>query len=282
MKTIIKTTAIAICTFVASAVQAQVQDWANAPINPIPFEYTANHHHFVGDVDLVKGESEQIMQFDKDGLLVRSFQLGNMEEYVYNTDKKLLEMHAYEKSNNGENTVSLSVIKFQYEGDRIIKMETASKHWLYQKYNKSFVYNNKGLLVAITRHNGDVLEQFEYDEKGRLSHSLFFDLNNEYGQDDDTRYSYEQEGDFLKVTDEYNTSYYNKQGFRSNDPSDLEFFSLDERGNVIQTLEGDFGYFYRDGLKTGNASLLAGKDVANSQIIDAKKRYAGLNIIEDK
>lgn len=284
MKTTIKTTAIAIITFMATAVQAQIKDWANAPINPIPFEYTANHHHFVGDVALVKGESEEIMQFDKDGLLVKSIHLGDLTEYMYDANKKLVAVHKYEKDKNGEQTVSLAVIKLQYKGDKIIKIETNSKHWLYKTYNNSFIYNEKGQLSAITKHNGDVLEQFEYDEKGRLSRSMIFDLNNQYGQDYDTRYSYEQEDDVLMITDveSFAISYYNKQGFRFNDNYEAKMFSPDKRGNVIQTIEGDFGYLYHDGLKTGNASLLEGSDIANSQIIGAKERYAGLTIIEDK
>lgn len=284
MKTTIKTTAIAICTFIATAVQAQIKDWANAPINPIPFEYTANHHHFVGDVALVKGESEEIMQFDKDGLLVKRIHLGDLTEYMYDANKKLVAVHKYEKDKNGEQTVSLAVIKLQYKGDKIIKIETNSKHWLYKTYNNSFIYNEKGQLSAITKHNGDVLEQFEYDEKGRLSRSMIFDLNNQYGQDYDTRYSYEQEDDVLMITDveSFAISYYNKQGFRYNDTYEAKMFSPDKRGNVIQTIEGDFGYLYHDGLKTGNASLLEGSDIANSQIIGAKERYAGLTIIEDK
>ncbi len=284
MKTIVKTTAIAICMFIATAVQAQKIDWANAPINPIPFEYTANHHHFVGNVALVQGESGQILQFDKDGLLIRSIHLGDIKEYLYDSNKKLEEVRIYKKDKNGEDTVFLSVVKFHYKGNKIIKMETASKHWLIKNYNKSFHYNDKGLLSAITKHNGDTLERFEYDEKSRLSRSMIFDLNGDYGQDYDTRYSYEQENDLLKITDEetFETSYYNKQGYRGNEPYDLQIRNTDNRGNVLNTLEEEFGYYYHDGHKTGLTAFLQSADIANFQIISVKERYTKLTIVEDK
>lgn len=272
------TITLLITIFMAINGFAQTIDWAKAPRNPVPFAYTANHFGYNGNVALAS-DGYTVRQFSKDGLLEREYQAKNLTEYVYDENKNLTGLYVYK--DYGEQ-VSLTLVKFHYKDGKLIG--TQSSHNSGDEHKQLFQYNSKGLLSVITKHQGDTIKSFEYDEAGRLivmKDRSWGSLNMAF----DFRYAYQQQKDMLKISltsknikepnkpaDTY-IYYYNKQGLESETP-DFKKIKTDAKGNI---LNDRFSYLYFDGQKTG-AEFPQGTPMSNFQLTDAKKLYAGKDI----
>lgn len=262
---------------------AQTKDWATKPRNPIPFAYTTNHFGYQGNVALVS-DGYKVQQFNKDGLLEKEAENGDLTEYVYDANNMLTGIYVYKKY--GEQ-VRLYLVKFHYKNGKLIGTQTSDNNYVDGNDHKQlFLYNNKGLLSAITKHKGDTIKTFEYDEAGKIVYMKdrsWGTLKMAY----DLHFAYQQQKDILKLSVTIKNTkepskavttqafYYNKQGLES-ETSDFTKIKTDAKGNL---LNDRFAYWYFDGQKTG-AAFPKGISIVNLQLTDAKKLYAGL-VIQD-
>ncbi len=252
-------------------------DWANAPRNPVAFPYTTNHFGYKGDVALVS-DGHTVRQFNKDGLLERELQGKNLTEYVYEADKTLVGMYVYK---NYDEQVSLTLVKFHYKDGKLIG--TQSSYNGGDDHKQLFEYNGKGLLSAITTHQGDTIKAFEYDQAGRLSYMKDQSWGS-LGMVYEFRYTYQQQKDWLKLSitgknikdpkdKPTSSTFYCKNGIESETP-DFKTIKTDNKGNL---LNDRFAYLYFDGQKTG-AGFPQGTPMSGYLLTEAQKLYAGKDI----
>ncbi|MGE9293046.1 MAG: hypothetical protein ACQKBW_05490 [Puniceicoccales bacterium] len=136
------------------AVFAQKVDWSNAPMNPIPVKYKAEHFNLKGPVF-----SADKRVFDEDGLLIKESSYVYYEDglptgkgsVIWETDVDGNVTH--ESYSSGRDT------DYIYSDGRLVKETTKYKE---KESEKTYDYDNAGRLSRVDSHDGDKTETTTY------------------------------------------------------------------------------------------------------------------------
>jgi len=212
--------------------QAQYKkDWANAPANPLPVDYTLNHFNLWGPVKS-KLESIAYMSFnyyfDEKGRVSHYGEtVLDKEEYSYDAKGFLIER----KSMMATNTFKNNELGFVIE-----------ENWKNSSYTGQniFEYNDKGLFS----------KQTEITFKNTITRNYMYDNYNRIVKEESSSegkvfltktYTYSKEGNFLKVIettksenseDQILVKYFDSQGNSLGKNTDLEVVK-DTYGNLL-------------------------------------------------
>ena len=144
-----------ICFLFTNSANAQyVIDWKNAPLNPIPFEYTRNHLNINGNVISREG-GLNYYSFNKKGFMTEYRYADIREKYTYNDKNQLTSM---------ENPSGKFIFDYNNQG-QLIRFGKDRK----DRDDRAFTYNQLGLLYEIKNaHSGELIEVFKYSADNRI------------------------------------------------------------------------------------------------------------------
>jgi hypothetical protein len=159
--------------FVCSSTFGQTIDWTNAPLNPVPVFYTANHYNLKGPIKEFKGESmtgeSLYLQFNEQGKLVLKIVQGlagtSKLKYVYQYDTKgnLISQTSSMLDKNGnasyESKADIKVDSkglvtqlggfiYSYDKNNRLVLCTAKDQNGKENYRQEFTYNNLGQVIS--------------------------------------------------------------------------------------------------------------------------------------
>lgn len=227
MKTLI--TLLSFLLFLSAQAQYTV-NWSKAPLNPIPEQYTLNHHKFIGNVSYWDNVyAKTVTFFNEEGKAYKQTSQFGDTKWTYNSSG-----HLVEKDMGGSM-------------DFKIKYTTNEKGFItsliYEDgVTTTFNYNSKGLYVSkITRNLPE--EKYEYDEQGRLHKLEMF----EKGKPKSTViYTYKETPKGLEVNSTTTNLLTNKI------TTDTKIFN--KRGDMIfgETIENKYTYDHHNNLLHGN------------------------------
>ncbi len=136
------------------AVFAQKVDWSNAPMNPIPVKYKAEHFNLKGPVF-----SADKMVFDEDGLLIKE------NSYVYYEDGLPTGKGSVTWQTDVEGNVTRVSYPagrdtdYTYSDGRLVKEISKYRE---KKSEKTYAYDDAGRLTRVNSHDGDETETTTY------------------------------------------------------------------------------------------------------------------------
>jgi hypothetical protein len=156
-------TAITLCVlFLFLSTQAQyIKDWANAPMNPIPVQYTLNHFNLLGPV---QSQNESVgslsfdYYFDNNGCVSESGGSSDIKNYTYDTQHLLIgTIDIYSTHTFTNNNLGLTVHdEWNHNG---------------HKGQNIYEYNLKGLFSKKTEisYSQTIVRSYIYDNYTLLS-----------------------------------------------------------------------------------------------------------------
>lgn len=219
-------------------------DWANTPVNPIPYKYTRNHLNIRGNV---KSRSQEgtTFNFDNNGNFTK---VSSMFPTTY----------YYDKNGFLRKGVSYGTSLF-YETDgqgRVIQESTLEGD------GSKFLYDEKGLWISSSNiKNGKINQKNEYDAAGRIKKLQNFLLTPFV-----ENYSYKKIGENLEVKivktadgkpTKTDIALFNQKGDRisfNGNKMDLEY---DEHENILSATsigKINFNYTYYENSADKNSS----------------------------
>ena len=159
--------------FTATGGYAQYIDWANAPLNPVPVFYTANHYNVKGPIKEFKAESMSreifYLYFNEQGKLVEKItsQPGGHSKilYTYQYDTKgnlIKETYAFLDSKGNKTSEYPATIKvnseglvisqgrytYTYDKNKRLTLCTAKDQNGKENYSQEFTYNTLGQVIS--------------------------------------------------------------------------------------------------------------------------------------
>ncbi len=154
-------TGLLFSSLLCTAQQHYTINWAQAPKNPIAFNYTANHFALQGKIKSVTetwGDMSTYKVFNENGLLQNTvFKMGGTEvnNYTYNPAEGLI---IKEQEQAGRKTVFTQKLN---EKNQL----TESSYSSAQK--DSFSYNDKGFF-SVKQYPSKAITKYEYNAAGQL------------------------------------------------------------------------------------------------------------------
>jgi len=223
----------------ANQLSAQYFISDDAPYNDVPFSYHKDHFKLKGLVKIYKAEFNTYY-FNESGYLVKevsssSYTDGASDEYLYNSNNQLIQI----KSTSFGSTVTYTI-------------ELDSKNRVIKKsFNTSediFEYHSNGNLLRSKIANR--MTEYRYDNQGRLILEV---LKDTYGDVIVTsKYYYEIEGDYLKITQERTVTGEETQIFKSNFKDGIYY---GERKDITHVFDDYGNELYVDNLTLGKRNI---------------------------
>ncbi len=208
-------------------------DWKNAPLNPNPSYYTANHNNLAGNVFQVQYNYESgdvIYEYDAKGNLIKSIDdiLGNTQYYY--------------DANGFVNQIQVDGI-FAYTS----YLTTNNKGVVLQEVfddgsGSTFQYDNNGLWVSSQYlDTKNIKQRNTYDSKKRII--KIENYNTDGTLSSTSNYTYEKIGNILKANTktwyQYNNEtstyeyFYNEKGLSMSSAKNTDVYGYDEKGNYV-------------------------------------------------
>ncbi len=166
---------------------------ADAPVNKVSLKYHKDHFMLKGPVKEYN-DNYVTYYFDEDGYLTKDKStLGLSRDYVYDSYKNLIKIYS---------DLYGSVITYDVtldSGKRVLTKKTSSNS------GKRYVYDRRGnLLEEYDTYKNDLQYRYQYDSRNRLIRTDgYYNAINETSV---TTYSYQTEGNYIRVTSSYSSS----------------------------------------------------------------------------